>query len=53
MIAGVEHAWEAKGPKAFRGGFENLKIAANQWPDVVFTLMWEEAGVWRNQRILS
>ncbi len=53
IIAGVEHAWEAKGPKAFRGGFENLKIAATQWPDVVFTLMWEESGVWLDQRILA
>jgi hypothetical protein len=53
IVAGVEHAWEAKGPKAFRGGFENLKMAATQWPDVVFTLMWVEAGVWRDQRILS
>jgi hypothetical protein len=53
IVAGVEYAWEAKGPKAFRGGFENLKMAATQWPDVMFFLMWEDAGLWQKQRILA
>jgi hypothetical protein len=52
ILGGTECAWEAKGPKAFRGGFENLKMAAAQWPEVMFFLMWEDAGVWKQQMIL-
>lgn len=52
VIAGQEWAWEAKGPKAFRGGFENLKVASATWPEVRFVLVWEEGGAWRTQEIL-
>ena len=47
-----EHAWEVKGPHAFRGGFENLKVAAHQWPEVVWTLVWRDHGQWREQLVL-
>ncbi len=53
VVGGREHAWECKGPKAFRGGFENLKTAATMWPDVTFTLVWRDAaGAWQQQKIL-
>ncbi len=47
-------AFEVKGPRAFRGGFENLKVAArvHQW--CAFLLVWESApGVWQQQEILA
>lgn len=52
IVASVEVAWEAKGPRAFRGGFENLKFAAKEYPEVTWLLMWEDRGQWRHQRIL-
>ena len=47
-----ETAWEVKGPFAYRGGFENLKMAASTFPDVKFVLVWKEAGMWKEQIIL-
>lgn len=44
--------WEVKGPHAFRGGFENLKVAASLYPEVRWVLVWKEAGVWREQEVL-
>lgn len=52
IIGGREYAWEAKGPHAFRGGFENLKFAAKEYTEVSWFLMWEESGLWRQQRVL-
>lgn len=55
IIAGQETAWECKGPKVFRGGFENLKMAAALWPEVKWILVWEEvpvSGPWHEQEIL-
>lgn len=47
-----ETAWEVKGPHAFRGGFENLKVAAHEWPEVRWILVWKENGLWREQQVL-
>lgn len=53
IIEGVECAWECKGPRAFRGGFENLKVAAHEYPEIAWILVWkDEAGAWREQRVL-
>ena len=54
ILGGVEHAWETKGPKAFRGGFENLKVAASLYPEIVWTLAWKDksTGQWATQKIL-
>lgn len=45
-------AYEVKGPHAFRGGLENLKVAAHQWPEITFILAWKENGQWVEQRVL-
>lgn len=47
-------AWEVKGPRAFRGGFENLKVAASLYPEVRWLLVWkdQETGEWQEQHIL-
>jgi hypothetical protein len=45
--------YEVKGPFAFRGGFENLKSAAFQWPQVQFILVWKENGIWQGQEVLK
>jgi len=43
---------EVKGPHAFRGGFENLKVAASQYPWIKWVLVWKEDGQWQEQVIL-
>lgn len=52
QVHGRETAWEVKGPHAFRGGFENLKMAAHEWPEVKFILAWKEGGSWNTQDVL-
>lgn len=45
--------YEVKGAHAFRGGFENLKVAAGLWPQIQFILVWKESGQWKEQEILQ
>lgn len=45
-------AYEVKGPKAWRGGFENLKVVAHAWPEHTFILVWKENGDWKQQHVL-
>jgi hypothetical protein len=52
LLDGVETAWETKGPRAFRGGFENLKVAASLYPEIEWWLAWKTAGEWQLQRVL-
>lgn len=44
-------AWEVKGTHAFRGGFENLKVAAGLWPEWRWLLVWKDAGQWKLQEV--
>lgn len=46
-------AWECKGPHAFRGGFENLKVAASLFTEVLFVLVWRKDGQWKQQTVLA
>lgn len=53
----ITSAWtqcyEVKGPHAFRGGFENLKVAAGLYAELKWLLVWkDEAGTWQKQVIL-
>lgn len=53
-IIGRPTFFEVKGPKAFRGGFENLKVAARVHSWASFFLVWEDdARVWQQQEILA
>jgi hypothetical protein len=52
FLDGSYSAWEVKGPHAFRGGFENLKVAAGQYKEIHWYLVWKESGEWKQQRIL-
>jgi hypothetical protein len=45
-------AFECKGPHAYRGGLENLKVAASLYPEVNWTLVWREKKEWQFQIIL-
>lgn len=45
-------AWEVKGPKAWRGGFEFLKIAASSWPKIRWVLVWKDDGGWNEEEVL-
>jgi hypothetical protein len=44
-------AWEVKGPKSWRGGFENLKIAASTYPNIRWVLVWDDYG-WNEQEVI-
>ena len=50
--ADMETCWEVKGPHAFRGGFENLKVAAGLWTEVRWLLVWKQDGQWMTQEVL-
>lgn len=47
-------AYEVKGPFAHRGGFENLKVAAYQYPWIRWSLVWKDKQLhqWQEQEIL-
>ena len=45
-------AWEVKGPHAFDGSLEKLKMAARSFPRIKFELAWRVRGEWRIQAIL-
>lgn len=45
-------AFECKGPRAFRGGFENLKRAASSYPDITWVLVWKKEGRWFRQTMI-
>lgn len=45
-------AFEVKGPHAFRGGLENLKVAATMYRQIKWTLVWKEDGQWKEQLVL-
>lgn len=49
---GRETAYEVKGQHAFRGGFENLKVAAGLWPEVKWILVWKQDSEWKQQTVL-
>lgn len=44
--------YEVKGPHAFRGGFENLKMAAALYFVIKWHLVWKENGQWHSQTVL-
>ena len=54
FLDGSYSAWEVKGPHAFRGGFENLKVAAHQYTEIHWYLVWKDKiGQWIQQRVLE
>lgn len=52
FACGTLMCWEVKGPHAFRGGFENLKVAASLYTDIEWTLVWKDNGEWQSQKVL-
>ena len=47
--------WECKGPSCVKNvdrGILTVKIAAAQWPEVDFYLVWKERGQFRQQHVL-
>lgn len=53
MLEGRETIYEVKGPKSFRGGFENLKVAASTYPEADWWLAWRVDGTWKVQNVLT
>lgn len=45
--------YEVKGPRAFRGGLENLKVAARVHRWCMFYLVWKDRGIWQRQSVLA
>lgn len=52
VFTGRPAAFEVKGPHAFRGGFENLKVAAGLYREVQWILVWKVNDTWAQQTIL-
>ena len=50
--SGTWTCYEIKGPHAFRGGFENLKVAASKYPLIQWVLSWKQFDTWQSQIIL-
>lgn len=48
----IQAAWEVKGPKSWRGGFENLKVAATTYTDWTWYLVYRSDGRWKEERVL-
>lgn len=51
----IECAWECKGPKQMKNmarAMLTIKVAAAQWPEVRWTLVWKEHGEWKQQLVL-
>lgn len=50
---GQAYGYEVKGPHAFRGGFENLKVCASLYREIKWYLVWKgDLGQWQEQTIL-
>jgi hypothetical protein len=45
-------AFEVKGPHAFRGGYEYLKIAASLNPHIKYYLVWKGENGWIQQPVM-
>lgn len=45
-------AWEVKGKRAWDDAIVKIKVAAHEWPDIQWILVWKERGQWQEQRIL-
>lgn len=50
--SGTLEVFEVKGPHAFRGGLENVKVAAGIYKNIRFFLVWKEGGKWQEQHVL-
>ena len=50
-VPALRLAYEVKGPFAYRGGFEFLKMAATQHRDFTFFLVWKLNGEWVKQEV--
>lgn len=52
--SGCEVCFEVKGPKSWRGGFENLKVAAGLYRENRWVLVWKDpaTGAWQRQEVL-
>lgn len=49
------HVWEVKGDARMKGvakGILALKVAASQYPEICWTLVWKERGAWKQQEVL-
>ena len=54
-VAGRMTAWECKGPSCMKNvdrGILTVKIAAHEWPEVDFYLIWRTKGQWNQQKVL-
>lgn len=52
IVEGREWAWEVKGKKIWDDAVVKIKVAAENFPEICWYMVWEEKGVWNSQRIL-
>lgn len=44
--------WEIKGPKAWDDAIVKIKVAAHEWPEMRWILVWKEDDQWKQQVVL-
>lgn len=44
--------WEVKGKHAWDDAIVKIKIAAHEWPEITWKMVWKENGNWKQQTIL-
>lgn len=52
LAPSCETAWEVKGIHAWDDALVKLKLAAHEWPEVQWILVWKQNGEWRQQVVL-
>ena len=45
-------AFEVKGKHAWDDAIVKIKMAAHEWPEIVWILAWKDNGEWKQQKIL-
>lgn len=48
---GHPRCWEVKGKQAWDDAIVKLKVAAHEWPEIRWILVWKENGEWKEQRV--
>lgn len=44
-------AWEIKGKHIWEDAIVKIKVAAHEWPEIVFWLCWKEGAIWHMQHV--
>lgn len=48
-----ETCWEVKGPHAWEDALVKIKVAAHEWPEIRWVLVWKNNGRWFQQVVID